>query len=198
MSMTIEEMKDFLVKNSLHMKPEHVEELKKEITEAEEAEEYGVIYNNYYNSCRFKGGSVSVQVYGHGKDTTECKKELTKELDMWRMRYYKASNEGDEEGKKFAGAYIEKKKKELESIRAIKKADYQKELDRVILQAAEEITEDDYFEMLEVLPPLEMGKNYFIMSEFFTGRYTSQFYRKNNKYYHKMIDYTRRETWAIL
>lgn len=165
---------------------------------ADKTSEYGVIYNSYYTSCRFKGGSVSVQVYGHGDDTSECVNELTKELDMWRNRYFTASAKSDEEGKKFAGGYIEKKKKEIESVRVIKKDDYKKELDAVILQEAEEITEDDYREMLEVLPPLEMGKNYFIMCEFFTGSYTSQFYKKDGKHYHKMIDYKRKETWAVL
>jgi len=166
-------------------------------TTAEKASEYGVIYNNYYNG-RFKGGNVSVQVFGHGSDVSECMDELTKELNMWSDRYFNAKNNDDAEGQKFAGEYVERKKKEISSIRVIKKSDYAKELDAVILQEAEDITEDDYFEMLGCLPPLKMGQNYFIMSEFFTGSYTSQFYKKNNKYYHKMIDYRRQETWAVL
>ena len=167
-------------------------------TTAEKTSEYGVIYNSHYKNCRFKGGSVSVQVYGHGDDTSACIEELTKELDMWRMRYFEYSNRDDEEGKKFADDYIEQKKRELASVRVIKKCDYSKELDAVILGEPEEITEDDYWDMLECLPPLKMGANYFIMSEFFTGSYTGQLFKKGGKFYHQMIDYRRQETWAKL
>lgn len=166
--------------------------------ETETKSEYGIVYNSHYSNCRFKGGSVSLQVYGHGNDTSECVAEITKELDMWQNRFDEYASKGDEEGKKFASEYIDSKKKALASVRVIKKMEYQKELDAVILQDAEEISEDDYYEMLECLPPLKMEQNYFVMSEFFTGTYTSQFYKKDDKYYHKMIDYKRPETWAQL
>lgn len=166
--------------------------------ETEVKSDFGVVYNSHYDNCRFKGGSVSLQVYGHGDDTSGCVTELTKKLNLWKNRFNEYSNKGDEEGKKFAAGYIESKKKALASVRVIKKSEYQKELDAVILQEAEEITEDDYWEMLECLPPKKMGQNYFIMSEFFTGSYTSQFYKKDGKFYHKMIDYKRPETWAQL
>lgn len=165
------------------------------VTTAEKTSEFGVVYNYYHKNCRFKGGSVSLQAYGHGNDTSACIAELTKELDDWRLRYYQAK---DEEGKKFAAGYIEQYKKQIASVRVIKKDDYKKELEAVIIQDAEEITEGDYWDMLECLPPLKMGQDYFIMSEFFTGSYTRQFYKKDGKFYHKMIDYKRPETWAQL
>lgn len=168
------------------------------MTTAEKTSDYGVVYNSYYDNCRFKGGSVSLKAYGHGNDTRQCLAELKKSLDLWEKRYSEASAKNDEEGKKFAGGYVDSKKKEIASVRVIKKSDYKKELDAVILQPAEEITEDDYWQLLECLPPLKMGKNYFIMSEFFTETYTSQFYKKDGKFYHKMIDYKNQETWAVL
>ena len=89
-------------------------------------------------------------------------------------------------------------KKELETVRILSVDDFKKEQEKTLLRDAQEITEDEYWEMLEVLPPLEMGKNYFIMSEFFTGSYTRQFYKKEGKYFTKMIDYKNKDTWAVL
>jgi hypothetical protein len=165
---------------------------------AEKTSEYGVIYTHTYNGGRFKGGSSSIQVFGHGEDMTECKKELRASIDLWTKRLEEYKEKNDADGIKFAGDYAAQYKKDLETVRVIKKIEYQKELDAVILQEAEEISEDDYDEMLGCLPPLKMGQNYFIMSEFFTGTYTSQFYKKDGKFYHKMIDYKRPETWAQL
>ena len=165
---------------------------------AEKTSEYGVVYNSHYSNNRFKGGSVSLHVFGHGEDVSACKAEIQSSIDLWTKRLAEYTEKNDADGIKFAGDYAEQYKKQLETVRVIKKIEYQKELDAVILQEAEEISEDDYYEMLECLPPQKMGQNYFIMSEFFTGSYTSQFYKKDGKFYHKMIDYKRPETWAQL
>lgn len=62
-----------------------------------------------------------------------------------------------------------------------------------------EVTEDKFWEMLEVLPP----KNWvtinrceeFCMIEHLTDPYTSQYARKDNKYYHKTVDAYDKTTW---
>ncbi len=79
--------------------------------------------------------------------------------------------------------------------RIIKKEDYRKEADRVILTEPKEISEDVYYEMLEILPPLCYTGNGFLMSEFQTGSYTDQFFRRDGKFYMAVVDYRRKETW---
>lgn len=46
-----------------------------------------------------------------------------------------------------------------------------------------EITEENYWYFLEMLPPLQMKDNSFYMQEFLKGNLTNFFYSKNNKYY---------------
>lgn len=62
-----------------------------------------------------------------------------------------------------------------------------------------EITEDEYNEMLNVLPPLNWctknGVEMFCMSEMYTGSYTTQYAKHNGKYYRKMVDYLDESTW---
>lgn len=65
-----------------------------------------------------------------------------------------------------------------------------------------EITEDEFHEMLNVLPPLKWcTKNnieMFCMSEFLTGSFTSQYLhdKTNNKFYHKTVDILDQTTWG--
>jgi hypothetical protein len=61
------------------------------------------------------------------------------------------------------------------------------------------ITSEKFNEMLDILPPLKWvtinGVNEFLMSEFETGSYTSQYARKNEKYYTKIVDARDKVTW---
>ncbi len=91
--------------------------------------------------------------------------------------------------------YTSKYKKELETVRVIKKEDYRKEADQVILTEPIEITEEVYYEMLEILPPLCYTGNGFLMSEFQTESYTDQFFKRDGKFYMAVVDYRRKETW---
>ncbi len=65
-----------------------------------------------------------------------------------------------------------------------------------------EITEDEFHDMLNVLPPLKWctrdNIEMFCMSEMQTGYYTSQYLhdRRNNKYYTKIVDITDQSTWG--
>lgn len=118
----------------------------------------------------------------------EVKTEMQKDLNMWINRY---NRNGDDLAKR----KIEKIKKEIETLREIDERDLQKEHDALILTEPVEISQKDYNEMFEILQPLQFGKNSFIMAEFFTGSYTSQFFKKDGKYYQAMIDYRRKETW---
>ena len=62
-----------------------------------------------------------------------------------------------------------------------------------------EISEEEYNYALNVLPPLKWctinGVEEFLMSEFYTGVYTTQYARYNNKYYCKMVDAYDKTTW---
>ena len=62
-----------------------------------------------------------------------------------------------------------------------------------------EITEDDFNEALNVLPPLYWttiaGVEMFCMREMYTGPYTTQYARLGDKYYCTMVDVTDKSTW---
>jgi hypothetical protein len=141
------------------------------------------------------GYTNSLTVWGYGEDMTECKQELQKELETWQGHFAKYT---DPDCQKMAQKYIDQKERELKTVRVMKVEDYQKELDATMLQGAREITEELYWDMLGCLPPLQMGQNFFIMSEFLTGSFTRQFFKKNGKFYEQIIDYRRQETWAVL
>lgn len=65
----------------------------------------------------------------------------------------------------------------------------------------EEITEECFDEMLNVLPPLcyteHHGVVMFCMSEFYTGSYTMQYAKEKQtgKYYRKLVDFKDKSTW---
>ena len=62
-----------------------------------------------------------------------------------------------------------------------------------------EISEQEFDDALNVLPPLNWCTinevNQFLMSEFYTGVYTTQYARYNNKYYCKIVDAYDSTTW---
>lgn len=62
-----------------------------------------------------------------------------------------------------------------------------------------ETTEENYYEMLNVLPPLKWctidGVEMFCMSEMYTGTYTNQYARIDKKFYTAMVDITDQSTW---
>lgn len=78
----------------------------------------------------------------------------------------------------------------------------QMERDYYINLPLTEITEDKFFEMLYVLPPIKWKTidniEMFCMSEMLTGCYTSQYLhdRNANKFYHKIVDITDKKTWG--
>jgi hypothetical protein len=67
---------------------------------------------------------------------------------------------------------------------------------------AQEVTKERYWEMLEVLPPMNWGTRNgiesFFMSEFNTGTYTDQYAQYHDKYYTKGVDYCDSSTWISL
>lgn len=62
-----------------------------------------------------------------------------------------------------------------------------------------EITDEDFNDMLNVLPPLKWctidGVEMFCMSEMYDGTITLQYARHNGKYYSMLVDCADRETW---
>lgn len=63
----------------------------------------------------------------------------------------------------------------------------------------QEITEDQYNDMLDVLPPLKwttiQGVEEFLISEMLSGTYTNQYAKCNGKYYTKVVDSMDKSTW---
>lgn len=77
----------------------------------------------------------------------------------------------------------------------------QKERER-FLTGPQEITEDDYHEMLNVLPPENWthseGFEHFRMCEYTSGSITNQYAHRNGKYITKPIDVCDKSTWITL
>ena len=71
--------------------------------------------------------------------------------------------------------------------------------DYYIGQPIAETTEENFEDMLNVLPPKKWctinGVEMFCMSEMLTGVYTSQYAKCNEKYYTKIVDVTDKTTW---
>jgi hypothetical protein len=63
----------------------------------------------------------------------------------------------------------------------------------------EEVTEDQYNEMLNILPPLKWctidGIEMFCISEMYDDVYTNQYARYKDKYYTKLVDIIDQSTW---
>jgi len=66
----------------------------------------------------------------------------------------------------------------------ISKRDYEK-----IEGLKAEISEEEYWEMLEILPPLKHNKASFFMCEFLTRDLTMQFWKEEGKYYAMVVDF---------
>lgn len=62
-----------------------------------------------------------------------------------------------------------------------------------------EVTEENYNDSLNCLPPLKWcsrdGFELFCMREMYTGTYTTQYAKKDGKYYSAMVDVTDENTW---
>jgi len=75
---------------------------------------------------------------------------------------------------------------------------FKRKAERLLTPIAE-TTEENYYDHLECLPPMNWGinkgVNSFFMSEFTDGNYTQQYAKKNDKYYSKTVNYFDKETW---
>lgn len=155
-----------------------------------------VVYTAISDS-RF-GETKSLRVWERGENIADCKNSIEISLNNWKKHLKGYQEKNDLEGIKFAENYIKQYTEELKTIKVIDILDYKKEQEKNMLTGPQEITENDYWEMLEILPPLKMGKNFFIMSEFQMDSFTRQFFKKAGKYYTQMIDYKNQDTWAVL
>lgn len=71
--------------------------------------------------------------------------------------------------------------------------------ERYLSDKVQEITEEEWEDKLNVLPPLYWctidGINEFCLSEMYDDTFTTQYARYNGKYYSKMVDVTDKKTW---
>ena len=62
-----------------------------------------------------------------------------------------------------------------------------------------DIMDEQYYDMLDVLPPLRYGNNEglqsFFLSEFYDETYTNQYASCHEKFYQKLVDITDKSTW---
>lgn len=71
--------------------------------------------------------------------------------------------------------------------------------ERYLSDKVQEITEEEWEDKLNVLPPLYWctidGVNEFCLSEMYDDTFTTQYARYNGKYYSKMVDVADKRTW---
>ena len=95
-----------------------------------------------------------------------------------------------------------------ESLQTIRKTEYRivpikdfyaAERKKMLSDPLKRITEEEYWDALEVLPPLhhEMfgGCERFCMREFYTNTYTTQYFCCEEGWFCRMVDYCDRSTW---
>lgn len=70
--------------------------------------------------------------------------------------------------------------------------------DEELLTEIWQIPESMYEEMFEVLPPLAMGSDWFVMCEFLRGSITSFYVRMGGKYYHSYISLNRGDNLRVV
>ena len=74
--------------------------------------------------------------------------------------------------------------------------------DQLLQEPLEEITAEQYFYALEVLPPMAWrmtgGIDHFLMSEFECGNITRQYAQYNERYYSKYVNAFNKNTWITL
>lgn len=75
---------------------------------------------------------------------------------------------------------------------------YRHKSDEELLNEVWEIPESMYEEMFEVLPPLAMGRDWFVMCEFLRGSITSIYVRFGKKYYHSYITIRRSDNIKVV
>ncbi len=84
----------------------------------------------------------------------------------------------------------------LPTVRAMSEKEFTKiERDHYLSTPAKEITKEDYWYALEVLPPMHYQNGSFLMSEFMSGPYTEQYIEMCGRYFSKMVDAYDRSTW---
>jgi hypothetical protein len=73
------------------------------------------------------------------------------------------------------------------------------EADQLLSRPIEEITEEKFDEMLNILPPMRWGSNNgihsFFMCEFWSGNYTQQYAKIGSRFFCKLVNYRKPETW---
>ena len=95
-----------------------------------------------------------------------------------------------------------------ESLQAIQKTEYRivpiedfyaAERRKMLSDPLKRITEEQYWDALEVLPPLHHerldGWERFCMREFYMNTYTTQYFRCKEGWFCRMVDYCDRSTW---
>ena len=96
-----------------------------------------------------------------------------------------------------------------DSLRTIWKTEYQivpiedfyaAERKKMLSDPLKRITEKQYWDALDVLPPLHHerlvdGSERFCMREFYTNTYTIQYFHSREGWFCRMVDYSDRDTW---
>ena len=101
------------------------------------------------------------------------------------------------------------RKQWVESLQTIQKTEYRivpiedfyaAERKKMLSDPLKRITEKQYWDALDVLPPLHHerlvdGSERFCMREFYTNTYTIQYFHSREGWFCRMVDYSDRKTW---
>lgn len=162
-----------------------------------------MLNNNDLCVIAYPGEGKKPEIY------TFCTPETAEEAKQKAYNYYNQHAEDcgifadtDARDPDYWRAQAEAHANKRDTIQVVSFDDFMK-IERAILLAGEpeETTEEQFEEMLDVLPPAAWctidGVEMFCMSEMYTGSYTTQYAhdRETNKFYCKMVDILDRTTW---
>jgi len=138
------------------------------------------------------------------KDETLARATASQEKDLALYQEYTAKYDnkpeaGEDRQNYWAGRYeAEKDKKYIITTYGEFEAAHRK---NALSGPIYEITEERYWEMLEILPPMKWrtveGVEMFLMREFNSGTFTNQFAKANGKFYEKTVDAYDESTWIL-
>ena len=147
---------------------------------------------------------VTMRVYTILNDNANKEDELQKANQYYIDDFQKIKKFAEQypESEYWQTRYNSEKAKPQKHCKIMTFTEFEKaEREYLLSKELKQITEDVYYDMLNVLPPIKwttrQNVEMFCMSEMYTCTYTSQYAhdKTNNKYYSKLVDCTDESTW---
>ena len=133
-------------------------------------------------------------IYGWGDNIEAAKKSGEESL----ARYHELLQNGNPEDKDYWISCISEEKRRIDTLRVIPSEEFDGLQDAFYKnKPILEVDEEEYYEMLNVLPPYRMSSNGFLMSEKESGGWTRNYYKENGKYLRGYADVYDKSTWRL-